>query len=80
MLTADGWQCWPPNGPLWFVQSLIFCWFVYPLLRDRMCGEGWTRYRVLALMLAFLVLSGVLSESALRGSRVRRRLPRELFA
>lgn len=37
-------------------------------------------YLVLALMLSFLVLSGVLSESALRGVRVRRRLPRELFA
>jgi uncharacterized protein (DUF58 family) len=31
-------------------------------------------------MLAFLVLSGVLSESALRGVSVRRRLPREIFA
>ena len=37
-------------------------------------------YLVLSLMLAFLVLSGVLSEAALRGVRVRRRLPRELFA
>ena len=37
-------------------------------------------YLVLALMLAFLVLSGVLSELALRGIRVRRRLPAELFA
>lgn len=37
-------------------------------------------YLVFSLMLAFLVLSGVLSESALRGIRVRRRLPRELFA
>jgi uncharacterized protein (DUF58 family) len=37
-------------------------------------------YLVLALMLAFLVLSGVLSESALRGIEIRRRLPRELFA
>jgi uncharacterized protein (DUF58 family) len=37
-------------------------------------------YMVLALMLAFLVLSGVLSESALRGIRVRRRLPSELEA
>ena len=37
-------------------------------------------YLVLALMLAFLVLSGVLSESALRGIEVRRRLPRELVA
>ncbi len=37
-------------------------------------------YLVLSLMLSFLVLSGVLSESALRGIRVRRRLPRELFA
>lgn len=37
-------------------------------------------YLVLSLMLAFLVLSGVLSESALRGVSVRRRLPRELFA
>jgi len=35
---------------------------------------------VLSLMLAFLVLSGVMSESALRGIRVRRRLPRDLFA
>lgn len=37
-------------------------------------------YLVLALMLAFLVLSGVLSESALRGIRVERRLPAEWFA
>jgi uncharacterized protein (DUF58 family) len=37
-------------------------------------------YLVLSLMLAFLVLSGVLSESALRGIEVRRRVPRELFA
>jgi uncharacterized protein (DUF58 family) len=37
-------------------------------------------YLVLSLMLAFLVLSGVLSESALRGIHVRRRLPREIFA
>jgi uncharacterized protein (DUF58 family) len=35
-------------------------------------------YLVLALMLAFLVLSGVLSESALRGIAVRRRVPAEL--
>ncbi|MGH0034692.1 MAG: DUF58 domain-containing protein [Myxococcota bacterium] len=37
-------------------------------------------YLVLSLMLAFLALSGVLSESALRGLEVRRRLPREIFA
>lgn len=37
-------------------------------------------YLVLAFMLSFLVLSGVLSESALRGVQVRRRLPREIFA
>lgn len=37
-------------------------------------------YMVLSLFLAFLVLSGVLSESALRGIRVRRRLPREACA
>ena len=37
-------------------------------------------YLILALMLSFLVLSGVLSESALRGIRVRRRLPREFQA
>ncbi len=37
-------------------------------------------YLVFSLMLAFLVLSGVLSESALRHLEVRRRLPRELFA
>jgi uncharacterized protein (DUF58 family) len=35
---------------------------------------------VLSLMLAFLVLSGVLSESALRGITVQRRLPGEIFA
>jgi len=37
-------------------------------------------YLVLALMLAFLVLSGLLSETSLRGLRIDRRLPRELFA
>jgi uncharacterized protein (DUF58 family) len=37
-------------------------------------------YLVLSLMLAFLVLSGVLSESALRGVSVRRCLPKEIFA
>ncbi len=37
-------------------------------------------YLVLALMLSFLVLSGILSESALRGIRIERRLPRELYA
>ena len=37
-------------------------------------------YMVLSLLLAFLVLSGVLSESALRGVRVRRRISREIFA
>ena len=37
-------------------------------------------YLVLALMLAFLVLSGLLSEASLRGVRVERRLPHELFA
>ena len=37
-------------------------------------------YLVLSLMLAFLVLSGLLSEAALRGIAVRRRLPAELCA
>ncbi len=37
-------------------------------------------YLVLALMLAFLVLSGLLSETSLRGLGIERRLPRELFA
>ena len=37
-------------------------------------------YMVLSLLLSFLVLSGVLSESALRGIQVRRRSPGELFA
>jgi len=37
-------------------------------------------YLILSLLLAFLVLSGLLSESSLRGLRVERRLPRELFA
>jgi uncharacterized protein (DUF58 family) len=37
-------------------------------------------YLVLSLMLAFLVLSGVLSESALRGIALRRAVPRELYA
>jgi uncharacterized protein (DUF58 family) len=37
-------------------------------------------YLVLALMLAFLVLSGFLSEASLRGIQVERALPREFFA
>ena len=37
-------------------------------------------YMVLSLLLSFLVLSGVLSESALRGIQVRRLLPPELVA
>jgi len=37
-------------------------------------------YLVLAMMLAFLVLSGLLSEASLRGIRVERMLPRELIA
>jgi uncharacterized protein (DUF58 family) len=37
-------------------------------------------YLVFALMLAFLILSGILSETSLRGIRVERRVPRELFA
>ncbi len=37
-------------------------------------------YLVLALMLAFLVLSGLLSETSLRGLRIERSLPREIFA
>ena len=37
-------------------------------------------YMIHALLLSFLVLSGVLSESALRGIRVRRILPAELVA
>jgi uncharacterized protein (DUF58 family) len=37
-------------------------------------------YLVLSLMLAFLVLSGILSEAALRGIRVERRLPFEWVA
>lgn len=37
-------------------------------------------YLVLSLLLAFLALSGVLSESALRGVRIRRRLPSEIHA
>jgi len=37
-------------------------------------------YMIHALLLSFLVLSGVMSESALRGIRVRRRLPAELVA
>jgi uncharacterized protein (DUF58 family) len=37
-------------------------------------------YLVLALMLAFLVLSGLLSEASLRGIHIDRLLPREIFA
>ncbi len=37
-------------------------------------------YLVLSLLLAFLTLSGILSESALRGIEVRRTLPREIVA
>lgn len=36
-------------------------------------------YLVLSLLLSFLILSGVLSESALRGIQVTRKLPREFF-
>jgi uncharacterized protein (DUF58 family) len=37
-------------------------------------------YLVFALMLAFLILSGILSETSLRGVSVERRVPRELYA
>ncbi len=37
-------------------------------------------YLVLSLLLAFLTLSGILSEAALRGLEVRRTLPGEMFA
>lgn len=37
-------------------------------------------YLILALMLSFLVLSGILSEGSLRGIRIERKLPREVFA
>jgi uncharacterized protein (DUF58 family) len=37
-------------------------------------------YLVLSLLLAFLTLSGLLSESALRGIEIRRTLPREVYA
>ncbi len=37
-------------------------------------------YLMLSLLLSFLVLSGLLSESALRGITVERTLPREIFA
>jgi len=37
-------------------------------------------YLVESLLLAFLTLSGILSESALRGIEVRRNLPREIFS
>lgn len=37
-------------------------------------------YLVLSLLLAFLTLSGILSESALRGLEIRRTLPKEIFA
>ncbi len=37
-------------------------------------------YLVFALMLAFLVLSGILSEASLRGVTVERVVPREIFA
>jgi uncharacterized protein (DUF58 family) len=37
-------------------------------------------YLVLSFLLAFLTLSGVLSESALRGIEVRRQPPREIYA
>ena len=37
-------------------------------------------YLVLSLLLAFLALSGVMSETALRGIEVRRRLSRDIHA
>lgn len=34
MPDTDGCRSWlyPLNGPLWYVQALLFCWFSYPLL------------------------------------------------
>jgi uncharacterized protein (DUF58 family) len=37
-------------------------------------------YLVVSLLLAFLTLSGILSESALRGLEIRRSIPKEIFA
>jgi len=32
--------CWPHNGPLWYIQSLLFCWASYPLLRGLISGPS----------------------------------------
>ena len=57
-LTEDHWQCWPHNGPLWYVQGLLFCWLTYPVLRDYMCGPSWTRGSTLMLVVG-LGIGGV---------------------
>ena len=54
-LTEENWQCWPYNGPLWYVQGLIFCWFTYPRLRDYMCGPSWTRRDTVILMVSLFI-------------------------
>jgi len=33
-------MCWPHNGPLWYIQALVFCWLTYPLLRNVVCGPN----------------------------------------
>ena len=29
-------QCYPHNGPLWYVQAIVFCWATYPAFHRRL--------------------------------------------
>jgi peptidoglycan/LPS O-acetylase OafA/YrhL len=29
-------QCYPHNGPLWYVQAIVFCWATYPAYHKRL--------------------------------------------
>ena len=51
--------CWPHNGPLWYIQALIFCWLTYPFLRAVVSGPTSVfsgRGATIGQMLAWCVL------------------------
>ena len=54
--------CWPHNGPLWYIQALIFCWLTYPFLRALVSGPTSVfsgRGATIGQMLAWCVLRWV---------------------
>jgi len=55
---GDAWVqklCWPHNGPLWYIQSLLFCWLTYPLLRQYLTGPDSVFHRNRGLTLVEIV-------------------------